>query len=575
MAVHMGLMSELDGHPPWPGPAVAEPVPATRALLHHLGAKGVEPDQGNETVAWKNLTIDTHPHHPARYPTEDEMKELFWKLLWHVSQPASRPGEPAPERLRRKRLRVALSASRTLRAFKNERWRLDRELGAIDPVGDALWEPYAALRGPNAGGGGTRRPPLLPTLNECRDNTGEVAARWRGAWDGLRAGGFEVLDCYHRPRQLRATCFPEDEASLWLCLLYFEHLKGYVASSTDWQAIKYHFWRYYNYVLHHAQHRRHRLYCWLEHLSAEELEERVPGTRADWGKCSLLRALTVNRQHAGPPAYAHQRAMLQVIADFYGIEVVLFLRPAGALAAVDNEYAYEAYGRAAHGQRHGQLLLVTQEPRREFFQIVTTVDRAAARYQTLRVAGGSGPPVGMNVHFPTWDRTAEDRWGWIRPPFNAWPVPLPPNHAGPVTLHTLPENDPAFPRQSLLGNPEFRYFAGGEDAAVLQDRPGGYGLASDYGYGRYPSWGSPPPFDGWATEQDPLALNGQGPEFPWKFKPFKIADGIDRVAVGRRLRDIYPRWSDIRMYQAHTWRTELEALDRRVDRHPKSQSFDD
>lgn len=68
-----------------------------------------------------------------------------------------------------------------------------------------------------------------------------------------------------------------------LTLFSYTNPAGPPAVTTEWLARKYHIWLYFNYVIHHANHRRHRLYVHLERQSIDEIETRHPGSRRLWG----------------------------------------------------------------------------------------------------------------------------------------------------------------------------------------------------------------------------------------------------------------------------------------------------
>jgi hypothetical protein len=77
------------------------------------------------------------------------------------------------------------------------------------------------------------------------------------------------------------------------------------------------------------------MYIHLERQSWNEVEQRKPGSERLWGRMSILRALSLNTPHSGPPMYGHLQGMFQVIADFYQKEVILFTRPLTAQAGTE------------------------------------------------------------------------------------------------------------------------------------------------------------------------------------------------------------------------------------------------
>lgn len=86
---------------------------------------------------------------------------------------------------------------------------------------------------------------------------------------------------------------------------------------------------------------------------------------------SILRALAENRKDSGPPMYGNFRGMMQVIADCFRKEIILFLRPSNAHAGRNMNYMYEVYGTQADGLTNGQILLVTDADKREHYQAVS------------------------------------------------------------------------------------------------------------------------------------------------------------------------------------------------------------
>jgi hypothetical protein len=76
-------------------------------------------------------------------------------------------------------------------------------------------------------------------------------------------------------------------------------------------------------------HHRFRIYCELQDRAERRLENvqyRAHDLAEYWGHLSILRCLTSNALNTGEPQYPRMKEILQVIADFYEVEILVFRR---------------------------------------------------------------------------------------------------------------------------------------------------------------------------------------------------------------------------------------------------------
>ncbi len=242
--------------------------------------------------------------------------------------------------------------------------------------------------------------------------------------------------------------------------------------------------------------------------------------------------------------YGHFRGMMQVIADFFQKEIVVFERPVDSVSMYPLIYHAKAYGRRAHGLSNGQILLVT-DARREHYDLVTAIN-----FQQLMFTGGD--PL-----YDTGDYGAQDRYGWIDAPWMP-PAPLPGGYR-PVTIPLpIPRNDPLF--VVSRARPEYNSFEG-RDIALFH-------LDAHYGFGAYPLLPDPVAA-GWLAETTPPPAPGAAvPMFPYAFGPHLITNG---VYIGPGGFEYWPRWTNLKSYEAAMWQEEAKAHNILTTHQPGSQ----
>ncbi|KAH9991314.1 hypothetical protein F4779DRAFT_637727 [Xylariaceae sp. FL0662B] len=562
------------GQPPPPPPGG---LVITAEAVTNLNNDKTFLDFGDAQVAYHTIGLASSADNPAvQKPTQGQIEDYLTRFLAHVSRPVPRARGTAASS-RRNRMDRVLMAARTLRGYQNNRWDLSGAIALgindITPPGNAAlnvnlpvvpWAnipppmPHPAITGhinahqqaliPTQTMYDKTVVPLIPTNNEARFYRETLRSALRRYYDEIDHplyGGFEAVDGIGVPVRFIAQGWPKDGNSLWASLHYTRLLQITAANNLPGQLtfylndVKYPIWQYFNYVLHHPSHPRHRLYVVLEQHSRNEIETRQPGSTIIWGEMGILRALHLNKPDSGPPMYGHFRGMLQVIADFYEKEVVLFIRPTAALAGTfpnQNPYIVEVYGQSLHGQTNGQIFLVTDEADREQYQVVTHFGGIKLKYD------------GTDPNFSTLNRNNNDRWGWIPAP---WYVAVNPTPA-PVNIVT-PHTNALFAPQ--LGSRPWLHFLGGENA-----------VAEDPGYreGRYPLLPDLATVQ-WGSEVTPLA---QVANFPWPFAGYSIASGVYTFQGA----EYWPQWSNIKLYEAHTIRKEFQEARRlNIDVHPLSQ----
>ncbi|GAW14437.1 hypothetical protein ANO14919_038400 [Xylariales sp. No.14919] len=386
------------------------------------------------------------------------------------------------------------------------------------------------------------------TVHERTVNSEQILGQLARYWDAFSQGGFTATDGAGNTPVFHVLNWPEDGNSLWYCLCYTTYL--FRSSTPEWAWVKAQIWKYFNYVIHHPSHPRHRMYVHLERQSPAEIEQRSPGSRRLWGRMSILRALHLNTPDSGPPMYGNFYGMMQVIADFFRKEVILFIRPKDAkIDVLRPEYDYRVFGRRADGQTNGQLYFVTDEVP-EHFQIVTTMDQVLVDYRSR--TGQQDPPNPGG--FDTSHRSSNDRYGWIDGPWMPL-VPLPDGYE-PIPLANPPMLDPLF---TLPFNTDECWQFSGRGEAVDND--------PRYGMGAMPILPDPVT-SGWATETlAPVAGPAPYPEFPYQFSRHNIVTG---VYVDQN-REWWPQWNSMLAYKANEYRELARVRDLPTEPHVLSQ----
>ncbi|KAH8158174.1 hypothetical protein CIB48_g10069 [Xylaria polymorpha] len=482
---------ELNGAPPSSIPIPDGEIPVLASTVRALSSAKFE--VGDIQMSWHNIGLaSTVQDWNAPKPTEEQIDDYIRRL----------------------------AAIRVLREFKNSRWDWNGVIN-ID-----LQEDYSTRRGPWARVPGPdpwhimeQRIPahiaglqyyidtfepvgfLHLTRRERRTNWEEKNSQLLRYWDAApQTGGFFSRNGDGSQNTLHLMNWPEDGNSL----CYVDSLSQ--EWTRHWAFSKVDIWKYFNYVIHHPSHVRHRLYVHLERQSWTEIEQHTPGSERLWGRMSILRALHLNTPNSGPPGYGHFQGMMQVIADYYCKEVILFIRrPDSTLDLVKPEYDYR-----------GQ------------YQVVTHRDNVLLDYSTR---GPDDPPKPGPMD--TSHRSADDRYGWINAPWMP-PRPLPAAYKpAPLTIQAI-EDAPDFVRPSRI---ERWQFAGCGEA-----------LDDDNRYGR----GWVPILPGWLTETTPpLPGPDPYPEFPYGFGNRLIVTGVYEDANGR---EWWPQWNNILAYQAYQFR---------------------
>ncbi|KAI3324374.1 hypothetical protein HD806DRAFT_543717 [Xylariaceae sp. AK1471] len=564
----------LAGGPAPYGGQPGGPIPVLDTTVKRLSANRTMPDCGDIHIAYYNLGLASMANNQAAppKPNRDQIIDYIRRLVWHVTRPAAIPGNGNSEGHRRKKIRNLMMAIQTLRQIKNYRW--DRtgviNVDATDISRNALnWNninavpaplPWAAMNARlNAHRGNMPRrfdtfEPLGAVWLSAREQNqnsdeklGELARYWDTLW------GFEASGAYDIIYTFSAMNWPEDGNSLWYCLCY-QHLltKG---PDREWAFPKYHIWRYFNYVIHHPSHPRHRMYVHLERQSWNEVEQRTPGSERLWGRMSILRALSLNTPNSGPPMYGHLQGMFQVIADFYQKEVILFIRPPDAQAGSEPGvqrplYGVRVFGSRAHGQNNGQLYFVTDRSW-EQFQAVTHMNDTQLDYY-FKPAQDAGPPV--DPIFNTLDFQADDRYGWIDA---RWmPArPLPVAYA-PMPIPTWGYLDPRWVPD--ITSDEYWQWKGCGEGSSANPR---------YGRGAVPILPDPAQA-GWFTERMAMGpLPNPFPIFPYGFGNRQIVTGVYEDANGN---EFWPQWNNILAYRAAEYRKLALKRDLPTEPHPLS-----
>ncbi|KAI3331440.1 hypothetical protein HD806DRAFT_518463 [Xylariaceae sp. AK1471] len=596
-------MAVVGGLAPFPdeGP---NPIPVRKDTVRRMSGPNVMFDYNDIQVAYFNLGLDSRRvNRIAPKPTRAQIRGYIRRLVWFVTQPAPVPGEGRSEKNRRKKVDICLMAIQTLRQYKNPQWDrndiifvqdTDRAMDARDWAGVPVPMNYANLQvhlnNHRANIGALRaayesRYNVWVTTQERNTNYDQKHRELARYWDafplpGYR-GGFVALDSFDVPRRFRVVNFSNDGNSLWNCLAYATYPD--VRNGIKWSMIKYFIWRYFNYVIFHPSHPRHRLYVILQQMSPYEKEWISPGITANWGKMTILRALHANKPDSGPPMYGGFCGMFQVIADFFQKEVVLFIRPDRANAEEAllvpglndrPRYRWDAFGSRAHGLNRGQLLLVTDR-KWEQFQIVTHIDGIQLNYN-LPYTQVPAPPT--DPDFDTTNYSTTLRYGWIPAPWSRhsrvfytvfskilasfyealkryFPAPpLLPGYA-PIQLARIPFLDP---RWTSLRRPHgLNQFLGGGDAAS-------HALMNDYFRGFEPNLPNNILVP-WAVEWPPPP---HPPPYPYPQGPERIVSGVYFTGAGI-LR--WPRWNNIKAYEAYEYQERAKRENLPTERHPLSQ----
>lgn len=242
--------------------------------------------------------------------------------------------------------------------------------------------------------------------------------------------------------------------------------------------------------------------------------------------------------------YGHFRGMMQVVADYYQKEVVVFTRPENSLPANQGIYQVEVYGQQYLGIQNGQILLVT-DFKKEHYQLVIRQDARAMAYNP-----------GVDPVFDTSNFSAQDRYGWILAPWMPAPgVPLHPAYAPEVLGPWIPRNDPAWAPSYVGINNDFLCFPARAEAVCSDD---------NYGNGRYPNFPDPVGA-GWITERPPPGA--LVPSFPYGFSPNLIVNGVYTTPTGT----YWPRWTNIRTYKAQEWLAKAKDMELLTVPQPESQ----
>ncbi|KAI0478297.1 hypothetical protein F4859DRAFT_521129 [Xylaria cf. heliscus] len=541
---------EITSGPP-PDPNLAGPyIPLMKDTIDNLSTESTRLDFGDVQIAYYNLGLGAKQSRPAPpKPSQEQVQEYFRRLVWHVTGPARHPNNSRSEAARMRKVDRCLMAIRTLQQYKYQYWdkttRIDlqdedRARGVADQVWDNLPDPlpdWDALSAHinnhkrNIAAIGFDYEPvgdICLTYRELEENSIKKYDELRRYLDACSASGF-VARNRTGYAELGVMNFPEDGNSLWYCLAYGPPTGA--GSHETWATMKFQIWNYFNHVLSHPDHPRHRLYVVLQQQSSLEIEARNPGSERLWGRMSILRALYTNKQDSGPPMYCHFRGILQVIADFFGKEVVVFTRPEidRTMDHIRDDppraYDWRAYGSMDQGLDRGQILLVT-DAAREQYQIAIYFE---------------GHP---EQHFDTSRATSDDRYGWIGAPWMTRPLAA---DYHPIHLPRAPIDDGQF-TAGVESNMWYEFFGSGNAFS--------YDPTNNYNQGMETIFPDPQQA-GWAEEQP-------APPFP---APYPYPVGRHRIVTGVYTdedgKERWPQWDNIKAYefynfQANAKRTGLE-----------------
>lgn len=219
----------------------------------------------------------------------------------------------------------------------------------------------------------------------------------------------------------------------------------------------------YNYFysgIINPRHPRHRAYTWLQQ-SEKTYQAQDVNIMKYWGELSILRALSVNKPHGGRAKWPAFPGIFQLIADFFKMEVVVFVGKKG-LAIPDDlnltpapksgwrlPYEYHVFGKRAHGlstqfankasgNGNGQLFFVTNEDWAEF---------DALKFNRPFDPKSEDP---LRHSFNTGDTLDDHRYGARRYPFLGGAVSMPtslpdiPAVVTPAATYERPCDNPMF-----------------------------------------------------------------------------------------------------------------------------------
>ncbi|RYC58952.1 hypothetical protein CHU98_g7244 [Xylaria longipes] len=537
---------EITSGPP-PDPNLTRPyIPLMKDTIDDLSKDNTPFDYGNYDIAYYNVGLGAKRTRPAPpKPSQEQVQDYFRRL-----GPARHPRNPSSEASRRRKVDRCLMAIRTLHQYKNENW--DRT-GRIDLTNDdrardvpnSTWDDLPDPL-PDWGSMSDQIKHFKANINtyenqyqpdgdlwrtnhELEVNSRNKYYELRRYFDACRASGFSATHATG-DAELGVVNFPEDGNSLW----YGPPMGA--GSRETWVTLKYQIWNYFNWVLAHPSHPRHRLYVILQIQSSEEIEGRTPGSERLWGRMSILRALYTNKPDSGPPMYCHFRGIYQVIADFFGKEVVVFSRPRPAPTMAPDirndpprRYNWRAYGSIEQGLDRGQILLVTDETM-EQHQIAIYFDGHPEQY------------------FDTSDRNGEDRYGWIDAPWMNRPLA---NDYEPIPLPVAPIDD-----NQLNGNIGSHVwvdvFGCGNACITDQYNDGMETVLPD------------PQQAGWVVEHPAPPFPNPN---PYPVSDYKVTTGIYRDADGRHR---WPQWDNIKAYESHCFQQHAKRVG--INLNPKDQS---
>lgn len=257
---------------------------------------------------------------------------------------------------------------------------------------------------------------------------------------------------------------------------------------------------YFMDALNDPTHPRHRAYTWLQQSEKSSgasegedqaaIDTRVALLKA-WGELSMMRALAINKPHAGRPKWPAFPGIFQLISDFFKMEVIVFVGRTGLpVPKVEDPaapiviggptstwrvpYGYHVFGKRsfgtlpdyankASGNGNGQLFFVTNEDWQHFdaVKFKTPFDLTSADQ--------------WKRSFNTGNTDNEHRYGARRYPWMGagGPRSLPdvPARVDPVTnlVYARPADDPMY----RLGNNHDYVVQARNDINFLDHRFGG------------------------------------------------------------------------------------------------------
>ncbi|KAI0188407.1 hypothetical protein F4808DRAFT_466178 [Astrocystis sublimbata] len=544
----MGPPRAVQGGPA-PNPLVANPLDVWQETIDELSKTHMRPDYGDVQIAYYNVGLGARKDRPFRgKPNQQQAEDYFRRLVWHATGPARYRRNVPSERARRRRVDICLMAVRTLHQYKYDNW--DRSHGRInlssqdrprglparlwadlpDPLptwremsarirqGKALRNTLQILYQPSGD--------LSLTTREMLDNMSRKYLELTRYLDACPTSGFTASNAVGEA-EFVCVNFPNDGNSLWYSLAYGPPASGRHRES--WAVIKSQIWNYFNAVLYDEYHPRHRMYVVLEQQSRQEIADRDPDSQRLWGNMSIRRSLYINKPDSGPPMYCQFEGILQVIADFFGKEVIVFDRNLPDLNLAANlrhdpprEYNCRVYGRPDHGFDRGQILLVTDSTRKEY-QIATYPDGHPEQYFDTSM----------------WD--SGHRYGWINAPWMTRPLP---DGYEPILLPRAPIDDRVFTR--LKSELLLEFLGCGNAISVDTTRPWSQGMELIL----------PDPQDcGWDAERRSLDL--LPPPVVYEHGRHNVVVGI---YVDKDGRDRWPQWDNVKAYEAHKFQQEAKQL---------------